>query len=182
MFEFALCNSGKVMEADAYFLQTRNGEHRKASMPRSLTASCEVSVTNCYLCVKDLYLFALFDVTGIAKRLSVVKNVLFLFSLSIISNSLWPNRLQQARLPCTSPSHRACSNSCPLSQWCHPTLSSSIVCFSSFLLSFPASGSFPRSQFFASGTQSIGASGAALVLLLSIQDWFPLGLTSLISL
>ena len=163
-FEFALWNSGKVKEAEAYFLQTRNVKHRKTSMPRILTASCEVSVTNCYLYVKDLYLFTLFDVAGIAKRLSIVKNLLFLVSHSVMSNSLWPPRLQQARLPCPSPSHRTCSNSCPLSRWCHPTISSSIVHFSSFLPSFPASGSFPMSQFFTSGAQSIGASAHEVFL------------------
>ena len=79
-----------------------------------------------------------------------------------------------------SPSPGACSNSCPLSQWCHPTISSSVVPFSSRLLSFPASGSFPMSQFFASGVQSIGASASASVHPMNIQDLFPLGLTGLI--
>ena len=76
--------------------------------------------------------------------------------------------------PCPSPSPWACLNSCPLSQWCLPTISSSIVLFSSCLQSFPASGSFPMSQLFASDGQSIGASALALVLLMNIQDWFPL--------
>ena len=75
---------------------------------------------------------------------------------------------------------RACSNSCPLSQWCHPTISSSVAPFSSCLLSFPASGSFPVSQVFASGSQSIGASASASVFKMNIQGWFPLGLTGLI--
>ena len=97
-----------------------------------------------------------------------------------MSDSLRPQRLQHARLPCPSPTPRACSNSCPSSQWCHPTISSSVVPFSSCLQSFPASGSFPTNQFFASGGQSIGAS--ASVLPMNIQDWFPLGLTGLISL
>ena len=86
------------------------------------------------------------------------------FSYSVISDSLWPQRLQHARLPCPSPTPEACSNSCPLSQWCHPTISYSVVPFSSFLQSFPASGSFPVSQFFASGGQSIGVSAWASVL------------------
>ena len=85
------------------------------------------------------------------------------------------------RLPCPSLSPRACSNSCPLSRWCHPTISSSVVPFSSCLQSFPASGSFQMSQF-TSGGQSIGASSSASVLPMNIQDWFPLGLTGLISL
>ena len=81
-----------------------------------------------------------------------------------------PHGLQHARIPCLSPSPRACSNSCPSSQWCHPTISSSVVPFSSCLLSFPASGSFP-SQFFASGGQSIRTSASASVLPMNIQDW-----------
>jgi len=104
------------------------------------------------------------------------------FSRSVMVNSLWPHGLQHARLPCPSPTSRACSNSCPLSLWCHPTISSSIIPFYSCLQSFPVLGSFPMSQFFASGSQSIGASALASVLLMNIQDWFPLGLTGLISL
>ena len=95
-----------------------------------------------------------------------------LLSSSVMSDFLQPHGLQHARLPC--PSSAPCSNSCPLSWWCHPIISSSIVLFS-YLQSFPASGSFPMSQFFASGSQSIGAS--ASVLPVNIQGWFPLGLT-----
>ena len=83
--------------------------------------------------------------------------------------------LQHARLPCPSPTPRACPNSCPLSQWCHPPISSSVILFSSCLQSFPASGSFPFSQFFASGGQSIGVSASTSVLPMNIQDWLPLG-------
>ena len=90
--------------------------------------------------------------------------------------------LQPARLPCPSPSPRACSNSCPLSQWCNPTISSSVVPFSSCLQSFPASGSFLMNQVFASGGQNIWVSALASVLPINIQDWFPSGLTDLISL
>ena len=90
--------------------------------------------------------------------------------------------LQHARLPCPSPTSGACSNSCPSSQWCHLTISSSIVSFSSCLQSFSASGSFPMSQFFTSGGQSIGISASASVLPMNIQDWFLLGFTGLISL
>ena len=86
------------------------------------------------------------------------------------------------RLPCPSPSPRACSNSCPLSLWCHPTISPSVVPFSSCLQSFPESESFPMSWLFSSGGQSIGASASASVLPMDIQGWFPLGLTGLISL
>ena len=104
------------------------------------------------------------------------------FSHWVLSTSLQPHGLQHARLPYPSPTPEACSNSCPLSQWGHPTISSSVVPFSSRLQSFPASGSFPRSQFFTSGGQSIGASASASVLPTNIQDWFPLGLTGFNSL
>ena len=87
-----------------------------------------------------------------------------------------------ARLPCLSPSPRVCANSCPLSRWCHPTISSSVVPFSSCPGSSPASGSFQVSQFFTSGGQSIGASASASVLPMNSEDWFPLELTGLISL
>ena len=90
-----------------------------------------------------------------------------------MSDSLRHHGLQHTRLPCPSASPEACSNSCPLSRWCHPTISSSVVPFSSCLLSFPASGSFPVSQLFASGGQNIGTS--ASVLPMKIQGWFPLG-------
>ena len=105
-----------------------------------------------------------------------------LFNHSVMSNSLWPHELQHTRLTCPSPSPGACSNSCPLCQWCHPTISPSVVSFSFCLQSFPASGSFPMSQFFASDGQSTGVSASAAVLPMNIQNWFPLGLTGLISL
>ena len=94
------------------------------------------------------------------------------FSHSVVSDSLWPHGLQHARLPCSSPVPRACSNSCPLSRWCHPTISSSVIPFSSHLQSFPASGSFPVGQFFASGGQTIAVSASASVLPMNIQYWF----------
>ena len=106
-------------------------------------------------------------------------SLLLLFSHSVVSDSLQFQGLQHTRLACPSPSPRACSNSCPLSQWCQPTISSSVIPFSC-LQSFPASGSFPRSQFFISGGQSIGPSASASVILMNIQDWFPLGLPGLI--
>ena len=105
---------------------------------------------------------------------------LLLFSHSVMSDSLQPNELQHTRPPCPSPYSGACSNSCPLSLWCHPTISSSVIPFSSRLQSFPILGSFLMIQLFTSGTQSIGAS--ASVLPMNIQGWFPLGLTGLISL
>ena len=99
------------------------------------------------------------------------------FSCSVVSDSLQLHGLQHARLPCPSPTPGAYSNSYPSSWWCHPTISSSVAPFSSCLQSFPASGSFQMSQFFASGGHTIGASGSASVLPMNIQDWFPLGLT-----
>ena len=99
------------------------------------------------------------------------------FSCSVASDSLQPCRLQHARPPCPSPAPGVYSNSCPLSQWCHPTIPSSVVPFSSCSQSFPASGSFQMSQFFASDGQSIGVSASASVLPMNVQDWFPLGWT-----
>ena len=114
-----------------------------------------------------------------------IKCVLFLrntllFSRSVISNSLWPHRLQHTRLLCPSPSPKACPNSCPLSKRCHSTILSSVAPFC--FLSFPASGTFPMSRLFASVGQSIGALASASVLPMNIQGWFPLELTGLISL
>ena len=103
------------------------------------------------------------------------------FSSSVVSDSLPPNGLQYARPPCPSPTPRVYSNSCPLSGWCHPTISSSVVPFSC-LQAFPASGAFQMSQFFTSGGQSSGFSASTSVLPMNIQDWFPWGLTGLISL
>ena len=108
-------------------------------------------------------------------------HLLLLFSCSAVCNFLRPHWLQHTRPSCPSPTPGAGSNSCPLSWWCHPTISSSVVPFSC-LQSFPAAGSFPGSQLFASSGQSIGASPSASVLPMNIQGWFPLGLTGLISL
>ena len=104
------------------------------------------------------------------------------FSRSVVSDSLRPHGLQHARLPCPSPTPGIYSKSCPLHWWCHPTISSSVVPFSSHLQSLPASRSFPMSQFFASGSQRIGVWASASVFSTNIQDWFPLGLTGWISL
>ena len=106
----------------------------------------------------------------------------FQFSHSVVSDSLWPHGLQHTRPPCPSPAPEVHSNSCPLNRWCHPTTSSSVGPFSSYLQSFPASGSFQMNQFFAWGGQSIRVSASTSVLLMSIQGWFPLRLTGLISL
>ena len=104
------------------------------------------------------------------------------FSRSVVSNSLGPHELQHARPPCPSSTPKVHSNSCPSSRWCHPAISSSVIPFSSCPQSLPASESFPMSQFFTSGGQSIAVSASASVIPMNIQDWFPLGLTSLISL
>ena len=105
-----------------------------------------------------------------------------LFSRSVMSDSFQPHGLQHTRLPCPSLSPKVCSNSCPLGWWCHPTVSSSVTVFSSCPQSFPASESFPTSQLFTWGGQSIGTSASVPVLPVNIQGWFPLGLTGLICL
>ena len=104
------------------------------------------------------------------------------FSHSVMSHSLKPHGLQHSRPPCPSPTPGVYSNSCTLSRWCHPTISSSVVPFSCCLQSLPASESFPMSQFFTPGGQSIGVSASASILPKNIQDWFPLGWTGWISL
>ena len=122
--------------------------------------------------------FSLFDFF----RFEILSRCSVQFSCSVVSDSLRPHGLQHTRPPCPSPTPGAYSNSSPLSRWCHPTISSSVVPFSSCLQSFPASGSFPMSQFFASGGQSIGVSASASDLPMKTQDWFPLGWTGWISL
>ena len=115
------------------------------------------------------------------KLIFIFQGPLFLlFSCSVVSDSLRPHGLQHARLPSPSPSPGACSNSCPLSWWCHPTISSSAAPISSCLLSFPASGSFPMSWFFALSGQTMESSVS--VLPMNIRDWFPSRLTGRISL
>ena len=99
------------------------------------------------------------------------------FSRSVMSNSLRPHESQHARPPCPSPTPRIHSNSCPLSLWCHPAISSSVVPFSSCSQSLPASGSFPMSQLFAWGGQSIGVSASASILPMNTKHWSPLGWT-----
>ena len=118
-------------------------------------------------------------VVNIRKKEEQVTLLLLFFSHSVVSDSLQPHGLQHARLPCPSLSSGICSNSCPLSRWCHPTISSAAALFSSCPQSFIASGSFLISRLFASGGQSSEASASASVLPMNIQDWFPLGLTGL---
>ena len=105
-------------------------------------------------------------------------SLLLLLNCSVVSDSLWPHGLQHTTLPCPLPSPGACANSCPLSRWCHPTISFSVVPFSSCLQSFPESGSLPVNRLFPSGDRHTGTS----VLPMNIQNWFPIGLTVLISL
>ena len=112
------------------------------------------------------------------RSMQILHNIIFLhlsvpFSHSVMSNSLQPHGLKHARPPCPSPIPRECSNSCPSSRWCHPTILSSVNPFSSCLQSFPASGSSPMTQFFTSGGQSIGVSVSASVFPMNILDWFP---------
>ena len=148
--------------------------------------STGVSVSVLPMSIQDWFPLGLTGLISLLSKGVAVKSLLtwLIFVVvvvhSVIPNSLWPQGLQHARLLCPSLSPGACSNSCPLSWWCCPTISSSAVPFSSCLQSFPASGSFPMSQFLASGGQSIGASVS--VLPMNIRDWFPLGLTGLISL
>ena len=111
-----------------------------------------------------------------------VQLFLVLVLCSVMSKSLQSHGLQHTRLPPPSPSPGACSNTCPLSWWCHSTISSSVASFSSCPQSFPASGFFPMSQIFTSDGQSIGTPASASVLPMNIQGWFPLGSTGLISL
>ena len=104
------------------------------------------------------------------------------FSRSVVSDSLWPHEPQHSRPPCPSPTPGVYPNPCPLSRWCHLTISSSVVPFSSCPQSFPASGSFQMSQLFTSGGQSTGVSASTSVLPMNTQDWSPLGWTGWISL
>ena len=119
---------------------------------------------------------------GHMRKLCTFSLIFSQFKHSVLSNSLWPHGLQHARPPCPSPTPRVYSNSCPLSRWYHPTILSSVVPFSSRLQSFPASRTFPMSQLFTSGGQSIGVSASASVLPMNTQDWSSLGWTDLISL
>ena len=165
-------------------------EHRlsaRQSMEQYLTCMEDFSWLDTIKCAAVYVLTCLIlrtNLRGRALLLPVlqVRRPALLFSHSVVSDSLQPHELQHARLPCPSLSPRACSNSCPLSWWCYPTISSSVVPFSSCLQSFQISGSFLMSWFFTSGGQSIGASASASVLPMNIQGWFPLGLTGLISL
>ena len=135
---------------------------------------------------QHVHLLLIILCNGVAIDLGMLKNVLIFatlkicsvqFNCSAVSNSLRPHELQHARPPCPPPTPRVHSNPCPLSRWCHPTISSSVVPFSSCPQYFPASGSFQMSQLFTSGGQSIGVSASTSVLPMNTQDWSPLGWT-----
>ena len=152
---------------------------RASSLPRDWTlVSCIASgFCTCWAVREAYYYHLLYENMSVFFQFSSVH-----FSRSVVSDSLRPHGLQHTRPPCPSPTPGAWSNSCPSSQWCHATISSSVIHFFSCLQSFPASGSFPVSQFFASGGQSIEGSASASVLPVNTQDWFPLGWTGWISL
>ena len=135
----------------------------------SPTEFSPISKSKAFLTFPARYTIKMKEINEYTRMLSVQ------FSCSVMSDSLWPCELQHSRLSCPSPTLGACSNSCPLSWWCHPTISSCVIPFSFCLQSFPASGSFPMSQFFASGSQSIGASASVSVLAVNTQGWLPLG-------
>ena len=141
-----------------------------------MTTNKQLKITFIYLLIVSVC--QSLEVMRLCSQLQVSDQI----SRSVVSDSLQPHELQHARPPCPSPTPRVHWDSHPSSQWCHPTISSSVIPFSSCLHSFQASGSFPMSQFLASGGQSIAASASASVLPMNIQEWFPLGLTGLISL
>ena len=155
--------------------------------PLSMGLSRQEYWSGCHFLLQGIFLIqglnlGLLHWRQILYHLSHQGRCLVQFRHSVMSNSLQPHGLQHTRLPCPSPSPGACSNWSPLSQWYHPTILFSVVPFSSCFQSFPESGSFPTSQLFASGGQSIGVSASKSVLPMNIQDLFLLGLTGLISL
>ena len=142
----------------------------------------EIKYLNILLLSKYTYLWIFKRLCENSHNLRFSQVALSQFNCSVMSDSLWPHGLQHARLPCPSPTSGVYSNSCPLTQWCHPTISSPVITFSSCLQSFPATGSFQTSQLFASGGQSIGVSASTSVLPMNTQDWSPLAWTGWISL
>ena len=142
------------------------------------------AMTTIRLCWNDFPFVWKLNVRNVNKNGSILYYIFSIsvqFSCSVVSASSWPHGLQHARLPCVSPTPGTYSNSYPSGQWCHPTISFSVFSFSR-LQSFPTSGSFPMSQFFTSGNQSIGVSALVSILPMNIQDWFPLEWTGWISL
>ena len=151
------------------------------SLGYNLSSSFPIKLENCQVCVLPKVLLAT-KYTYSEEYHSFIWVSSTHFSHAVVSDSLQPHGLHHARLPCPSPTPGACSNSFPWSRWCHPPISSSVNPCSSRLQSFPASGSFPMSQFFTSCGQSIGVSASTSVLPVNIQDWFPLAWTGWISL
>ena len=150
-------------------------------MGNCLVCKLYIKKIEIYMCVCSYFRILVLIIEGQSFiNLSIISSVQF--SGSVVSDSLRPHGLQHARLPCPSPTPGVYSHSCPLSQWCHPTISSSVTPFSSGLQSFPASGSFQMSQLFTSGGQSIGVSVSSSILPMNIQNWFLLGWTGWISL
>ena len=156
---------------------TRNGE---GGVFQNMRETSEISIISLHYSPLGHCWFWLWGTGMRIRNLTYISSVQF--SHSVVSDSLWPYGWQHTRPPCPSPTPRVYPNSCPLNRWCHPTISSSGVPFSSCLQSFPAPGSFPMSQFFVSGGQSIGVSASAWVHPMNIQDWFPLGWFGWISL
>ena len=144
--------------------------------------NASITCSMCIFSIKTitLHIARLVHSLSCSSKLSNLKGALF--SHSFVSNSWQPHGLQHSKLSCPSLFPGVCSDSCPLSRWCHPTISSSVTSFSSCPQSFPASGSFPTTWLFASGGQGIGALASASVLPMNIQDWFPLDWTDRISL
>ena len=134
-----------------------------------------------FLCIISLFLFVA-KCSSLYKYTTSPISISVQFSRSVVSNSLWPHGMQHARLPCPSPTPGLYIKSCPLSWWCHPTISSTVVPFSSCLQSFPVAASFEMSQLFTLGVQNIGVSASTWVLPMNIQHWSPLGWTGWISL
>ena len=128
----------------------------------------------------SFYISKYFFGSSLSQDLVILSSVQF--SHSVVSDSLWPHERQHTRPPCSWPTPGVHPNSCPLSQWCHPTISSCVIPFSSCPQSFPAWGSFPMSQLLTSGGQSVGVSASISVLPMNTQDWSPLGWTGRISL
>ena len=138
----------------------------------------DIDLCNIWTETVIMYMYTVYKM----KTIYIYKHVCITSFHSVVSDSLWPHEVWHARPPCPSPTPTVYSNSYPLSRWCHPTISSSVIAFSSHLHSFPASGSFQMIQFFSSGDQSIGVSASGSVLPMNIQKWFPLGWTNWISL
>ena len=158
-------------------------EPQRQGVSQSLCSELALTTTYSFSFLSFLFFFFFFGFAQIPQRyITYINSLVVVFSHSVMSDSLQPHGLQHARLPCPSAFPGVCSHSCPLNRWCHPTISSSVVPFSSCLQSFPASGSFPMSQLFASSGRHIGASPSVISFFpMNIQGWFPLGLTGLIS-